>query len=102
PSRRAMMIVSGTKGGNMSGQTIAIIGLGAIGRPMAERIAGAGLPLVVCDVRAEALAGLPAGVGVAATAKEAAERADLVLACLPSIESHRRALLSPDGAIHGS
>ena len=35
--------------------TIAIVGLGAIGRPMAERIAAAGLPLVVCDVRPEAV-----------------------------------------------
>lgn len=85
----------------MSGQTIAIVGLGAIGRPMAERIAAAGLPLIVCDVRAAALAGLPPAVGIAATPKEAAELADIVLACLPSIESHRRALLAADGAIHG-
>jgi 3-hydroxyisobutyrate dehydrogenase-like beta-hydroxyacid dehydrogenase len=85
-----------------SGQTIAIIGLGAIGRPMAERIAAAGLPLVVCDVRSEALAGLSAAVGVATTPKQAADQADIVLACLPSIESHRHALLGDDGAVQGS
>jgi 3-hydroxyisobutyrate dehydrogenase-like beta-hydroxyacid dehydrogenase len=82
-------------------KTIALIGLGAIGRPMAERIAASGLPLVVCDVRPEAVAGLPAAVAVAATAGEAAERADIVLACLPSIEAHRRAMTGADGAIHG-
>ncbi len=81
--------------------TIAIVGLGAIGRPMAERIAAAGLPLVVCDVRPEAVAGLPAAVAVAATPREAAARADLLLACLPSLDAHRQALTGPDGAIHG-
>ena len=50
-----------------SDATIAIVGLGAIGRPMAERIAAAGLPLVVCDVRPEAVAGLPDSVGRAAS-----------------------------------
>ena len=82
-------------------QTIAIIGLGAIGRPMAERIAGAGLPLVVCDVREAAVAGLPETVARAASPEDAANRADIVLACLPSIDSHRKALLAPGGAIHG-
>jgi 3-hydroxyisobutyrate dehydrogenase-like beta-hydroxyacid dehydrogenase len=82
--------------------TIAIIGLGAIGRPMAERIAGAGLPLVVCDVRDEAVAGLPEMVMRAASPEDAANRADIVLACLPSIDSHRKALLASGGAIHGS
>jgi len=82
--------------------TLAVIGLGAIGRPMAERIATAGLPLVVCDARPAAVAGLPQAVGVAASAAEAANRADIVLACLPSIESHRQALLGPEGAIHGA
>lgn len=81
--------------------TIAIIGLGAIGRPMAERIAGAGLPLVVCDVRDAAVAGLPETVVRAASPEDAANRAEIVLACLPSIDSHRKALLAPGGAIHG-
>lgn len=82
--------------------TIAIIGLGAIGRPMAERIAAAGLPLVVCDVREAAVAGLPEAVARTASPEDAANRADIVLACLPSIDSHRKALLAPGGAIHGS
>lgn len=82
--------------------TIAVIGLGAIGRPMAERIAAAGLPLVVCDTRPAAVAGLPDAVVRAASPEDAASRADIVLACLPSIESHRQALLGPGGAIHGS
>ena len=84
-----------------SGTTIAIIGLGAIGRPMAERIAAAGLPLVVCDVREAAVAGLPDAVARAASPEDATNRADIVLACLPSIDSHRRALTGPGGAIHG-
>lgn len=85
-----------------SQDTIAIVGLGAIGRPMAERIAAAGLPLVVCDVRPEAVAGLPQAVTIAASPEDAANRADIVLACLPSIDSHRRALTGPGGAIHGT
>ncbi len=88
-------------GPNAAGQTIGILGLGAIGRPMAERIAAAGLPIVVFDPRAAAVAGLPAAVGIAASAADAAGRADIILACLPSIDSHRQALLGPDGAITG-
>src|ERR1700685_1513846 len=94
------------KGGNMTGAqaAIAIIGLGAIGRPMAERIAAAGLPPVVCGRGAAAgagrdgaSAGWPEAVVRAASREDAATRADIVLTCLPSIDSHRKALLAPGG-----
>jgi 3-hydroxyisobutyrate dehydrogenase-like beta-hydroxyacid dehydrogenase len=59
---------------------VGIIGLGVIGRPIAERVAAAGLPLAVYDVRPEPVAAL---VSVGATAygcaAEVADAADLVI-----------------------
>lgn len=40
------------------GPRVGIIGLGVIGRPIAERVAAAGFPLAVYDVRPEPLAAL--------------------------------------------
>jgi 3-hydroxyisobutyrate dehydrogenase-like beta-hydroxyacid dehydrogenase len=83
-------------------KTIGFIGLGAIGRPMAEHIAAAGLPIIVFDIRPEALAPFRGKVEVADSPADAADRADVILACLPSLASHRAALLGPDGAINGA
>src|SRR2546428_4899682 len=60
---------------------VAFIGLGTMGLPMARNLAAAGHEVVACDLdpsRAEALGG-----SVAATAAEAAARADLALTSLP-------------------
>ena len=65
----------------MSKPTVALLGLGLMGRPMALNLAKAGFPLKVWNrtrARAEELAGAAHGVVVASTANEAAN-ADVVL-----------------------
>lgn len=65
--------------------TIGFIGLGNMGLPMASRLVGAGHRLVVFDVRADAVARLTElGADAAASAREVAERAETVLASLPT------------------
>lgn len=65
----------------MQKPTVALLGLGLMGRPMARNLAQAGFPLTVWNrtrARAEEVAKAAAGVRVAATAAEAAQ-ADVVL-----------------------
>ena len=67
---------------------IGYVGLGAMGRPMAINLVGAGHDLVVADVdegRSEILR--QRGAAVAGSAKEAADKADVVLACLPNLDA---------------
>lgn len=61
--------------------TIGWIGLGAMGGAMAKRVADAGFPIIVHDLRAEAKAPFAAS---AASAREVGERADMVFVCLAS------------------
>lgn len=57
------------------------IGLGAMGGAMAKRVADAGFPIIVHDLRAEAMAPFATR---AASAREVAEQADMVFVCLAS------------------
>lgn len=82
---------------------IAFLGLGAIGRPMAARIAAAGLPLTVWNrtaSRAEEFA-REAGARQAATPADAARDADVVITCLPTSRDVAGLLDGPDGLIAG-
>lgn len=68
--------------------TIGWIGLGAMGGAMALRVANAGFPLTVYDVRAEAVKPLAAaGATAARDARAVAEQADMVFVCLASEEA---------------
>lgn len=87
----------------MREEAVGFIGLGRMGAPMAERLAAAGLELVVCDVNAESLAPfIAAGASVATTAREVAERAKVIFSCLPTIGLSLGAALGPDGIAAGS
>ena len=82
---------------------IAVLGLGAIGRPMAARIAAAGLPLTVWNrtaSRAEDFA-REHGVARAATPADAAREADVVVTCLPTSRDVAGLLDGPDGLLAG-
>ena len=68
------------------GGRVGVIGLGAMGAPIARRLAAAGHPLLVHDVSPAAAASVP-GAAVAATAAEVVEGVDLLLTCLPSPEA---------------
>jgi 3-hydroxyisobutyrate dehydrogenase-like beta-hydroxyacid dehydrogenase len=83
---------------------IGFIGLGVMGTPMAGHLAKAGHALTVLDVdraKAERLAAAHPGVRVAATPREVAEAADVVVTMLPSGEYVREVALGPAGLTEG-
>ncbi|GCB43281.1 NAD(P)-dependent oxidoreductase [Streptomyces sp. NL15-2K] len=76
----------------------AVLGLGAMGLPMARRLAGE-LPVVVYDISAERRALLTAeGATEAASPAEAAREADVVLLAVRDRAQVEGALFGPDGA----
>src|SRR5690348_10320182 len=82
---------------------IAFLGLGAIGRPMAARVAASGLSLTVWN-RTESRASEFArqhGARQAATPAEAARGAEVVITCLPTSHDVAGLLDGPDGLFAG-
>jgi 3-hydroxyisobutyrate dehydrogenase-like beta-hydroxyacid dehydrogenase len=78
--------------------TIAFIGCGAMGAPIAERLIDAGHTVRLFDPRAEAMAPLVARGGIAATSpRDAATGAETAFACLPSPEVSRAVAFGADG-----
>jgi 3-hydroxyisobutyrate dehydrogenase-like beta-hydroxyacid dehydrogenase len=74
----------------MTSTAYAFIGTGAMGRPMAARLIGAGLPLTVNNrSRGKAESLLAAGARWAQDPAEAANNADVVLTCVTNNEQRR-------------
>lgn len=86
----------------MSEPPAAFLGLGAIGAPMAARLARAGALTVWnrTTERAEAFA-RSHGVRIAATPREAASGAQVVITCLPTSREVEALLDGPDGLLVG-
>ena len=85
-------------------QRIGFIGLGVMGTPMAGHLANAGHALTVLDVdraKAERVAARHAGIELAATPREVAAAAGIVITMLPSGEYVRDVALGADGLIEG-
>ena len=82
--------------------SIGFVGLGAIGKPIATRLAGGSNALVVHDIRADAADAFDPIATLAASPKAVGDAAEVVFSCLASAESHRDALLGPLGLIHGT
>ena len=81
---------------------IGFIGLGNMGAPMARRLIDAGHKLVVCDVRTEAALALGAlGAEVATSPQDVADRAETVMASLPSPAVAKEVALGTGGVIEG-
>jgi len=81
----------------------AFLGLGAIGRPMAAKIAAAGFPLAVWNrtaERAEKFA-RDSGARHAPTPAEAVRGADVVITCFPTSAEVHAQLDGPDGLLAG-
>lgn len=79
--------------------TVSFLGLGAMGRPMAERVLQAGFPLHVFDISTNAVEALTAmGARAFASPLAAAEGAEIVFACLPSPEVSLEVALGEGGA----
>jgi 3-hydroxyisobutyrate dehydrogenase-like beta-hydroxyacid dehydrogenase len=81
---------------------IGFIGLGKMGFPMARRLIEAGHQLVAFDQRQEAVEGLVAlGAQAASSPKDVADRAETVLASLPSLQASLEVATGKDGVIEG-
>ena len=82
---------------------VGMIGLGGMGGPIAECVLRAGFELTVADLREEAVEALVGlGAGAAATPREAAAAADVVVASLPSNEASERVAFGADGVLEGA
>jgi 2-hydroxy-3-oxopropionate reductase len=82
---------------------VGFVGLGAMGGRMAARLLGAGRSLVVCDPDPAAVhAASEAGATVAATPREVADAAPVVMVSLPRPDVVREVALGTDGLSGGS
>jgi 3-hydroxyisobutyrate dehydrogenase-like beta-hydroxyacid dehydrogenase len=82
----------------MTSTAYAFIGTGAMGRPMAARLIGAGLPLTVNNrSRGKAESLLAAGARWAQDPAEAANNADVVLTCVTNNEATEDVLFGRNG-----
>jgi len=81
----------------------AFLGLGAIGRPMATRVAMAKIPLTVWNRTATRAAEFAekTGASQAATPADAVRGAEVVIACLPTSHDVYALLDGPDGILAG-
>jgi 3-hydroxyisobutyrate dehydrogenase len=87
----------------MSKPRVALIGLGLMGSGMARRLLGAGFPLSVYNRNPERAAPLAAeGAHAAASPREAAARADVVLSMVADDAAARAVWLGEQGALAGA
>jgi 3-hydroxyisobutyrate dehydrogenase-like beta-hydroxyacid dehydrogenase len=77
-------------------KTVGIVGLGKMGRPMAQNLVRAGLAVIVCDVDPSRVAALvDEGARAAASPCEVAEQAKVTVLSLPDPAAVRSVLLAP-------
>jgi 3-hydroxyisobutyrate dehydrogenase-like beta-hydroxyacid dehydrogenase len=82
---------------------IGFIGLGKMGFPMARRLIEAKHRLIVFDQRQEAVDKLVAlGAEAASSPREVADRAETVMASLPSLQASLEVATGKDGVIEGT
>ena len=82
---------------------VGLIGLGAMGGPMARLLLGSGHVLAVHDERHEAAEQLAGdGAVVCASPRDVADSAEIVLASLPTPEIVREVALGEHGVVHGT
>ena len=84
-------------------ERVGFIGVGAMGRPMAARVAAAGFPLSVLDADAGRAGAVAAEIGAtqAASGAALARGADLIVTMLPTSAIVAAALAGPDGVLAG-
>jgi len=86
----------------MSLKTVGFVGLGLMGEPMAKNLIDAGYPVVGHNRSPEPVEAVVEHGGEGAdTAREAASRADVVIACLPDSEVVAEVMRADDGIIAG-
>jgi 3-hydroxyisobutyrate dehydrogenase-like beta-hydroxyacid dehydrogenase len=82
-----------------AGPTIGVIGLGTIGSGIATNVHAAGLPLVVCDIRAEATHRHADYAALAVSPADLARESDVVVVAVVDDEQVRAVLSGPEGAL---
>ena len=83
--------------------TLGFIGIGRMGAPMAQRLLDAGYGLTIYDTNTAAVQALEAkGARRAASPKEVADAAEIVLLSLPMPDIMTAVALGTDGVVHGS
>lgn len=86
----------------MSKPVIGFIGLGLMGGNMVENLQNKGYPLVVMDLNKDAVAACTArGASTASTAKELAEKSDIVMLCLTTSAIVEKVVYGEDGILAG-
>jgi 3-hydroxyisobutyrate dehydrogenase len=83
--------------------SVAVIGVGRMGAPMAERLIEAGHELIVCDPAAEAVGALcRRGAEREVDPAGAAARAEITITCLPTPDLLERVALGERGVLCGA
>lgn len=87
----------------MTKPAIGFIGLGLMGSAMVQRLIDLGYPMTVLANRSRAAveAAVARGAGEAATARELAERSDIVMLCVDTSASVEARMFGDDGVIAG-
>jgi 3-hydroxyisobutyrate dehydrogenase len=87
----------------MSQPRIGFIGLGIMGRPMCKNLIQAGYPMTVWNRSRDGIeAAVGCGAAEAGSAREVAERSDVVITMVSDSPDVRQVALGEDGLIHGA
>lgn len=82
---------------------IGFVGLGIMGKPMVKNLLKAGYELTVFDITKAAVDEVvAAGAVAAASAKEVAQKTEVVITMLPNSPHVKAAVLGPDGVLEGA
>jgi len=83
--------------------TIGFVGLGIMGKPMSRNLLKAGHALVVYDIVAAPMEELvAAGAACGASARDVAERSEIIITMLPDGPDVEKAVLGPGGVLEGA
>lgn len=81
---------------------VGVVGLGAMGGPMAKNLLKAGFPLFVFDINKAAVEDLVNDGAIPANSgKEAAQNCEVVITILPACAHVKAAVLGPEGILEG-
>ena len=82
---------------------IGFIGLGIMGKPMAKNLLKAGYSLVVSDINPAPVKELvAAGAEAASSAKEVAQKTEVLITMLPNSPHVKAAVMGPNGVLEGA
>jgi 2-hydroxy-3-oxopropionate reductase len=82
---------------------VGFIGLGIMGRPMAKNVLAKGFALAVYNRSSAAVEELAKlGADACRSAREVAERSDVILTCLPDSPDVEQVILGPNGVLEGA